>query len=91
MKITIPDLKTERKWRSATGLNQECFYKLLPHFKQSYLATYGEALNARQVKNNLNYYCIKDEEELLLFTLFSLKSGLTYDLLGLVGGMDAST
>lgn len=30
------------------------------------------------------------EEELLFFTLFSLKSGLTCDLLGLVTGMDGS-
>ena len=30
------------------------------------------------------------EEELLFFTLFSLKTGLTYDALGFVSGMDAS-
>ena len=35
-------------------------------------------------------YCINNEEELLLYTLFSLKSGLTYDLLGFVTGIDAS-
>lgn len=89
MKINLSDLKTDRQWRSATGLTKERFYKLLPHFKQSYLETYRDALNTRPVESGLNY-CIKDEEELLLFTLFSLKSGLTYDLLGLVGGMDAS-
>jgi hypothetical protein len=33
---------------------------------------------------------LPSEEELLLFTLFSLKSGLTYDVLGLVCGMDAA-
>ena len=33
---------------------------------------------------------VKTYEDLLFFTLFSLKSGLTYDLLGLVTGMDAS-
>ena len=35
-------------------------------------------------------YCIKNEENLLLFTLFSLKSGLTYDVLGFVCGMNDS-
>ena len=90
MKINSSELKTDRKWRSATGLNKDRFYKLLSYFKQSYLTTYGKDLNTRQVENDLNHYCIKDEEELLLFTLFSLKSGLTYDLLGLVCGMDAS-
>lgn len=34
---------------------------------------------------------IKDEEDLLLFTLFSCKSGLTYDVLGLVCGLDGAT
>ena len=33
---------------------------------------------------------LQSEEELLYFTLFSLKCGLTYDLLGLVCGMDGS-
>ena len=33
---------------------------------------------------------IESSEELLFFTLFSLKSGLTYDNLGLVMGMDGS-
>jgi len=34
---------------------------------------------------------MKDEADLLFFTLFSCKSGLTYDVLGLVCGMDAAT
>jgi hypothetical protein len=41
------------------------------------------------VKNKKGY-CIHNEEELLLFTLISLKTGLTYNLLGLMCGMDAS-
>jgi len=35
--------------------------------------------------------CMKDEEDLLFFTLFSCKSGLTYDVLGLVCGLDGAT
>lgn len=35
--------------------------------------------------------CIQNCEELLFFTLFSLKAGLTYDVLGLVTGMDGTT
>ena len=89
MKITTSDLKTERQWRSATGLDKERFYKLLEGFEKSYLADYGQPLAERLVKNKKGY-CIHNEEELLLFTLISLKSGLTYDLLGLMCGMDAS-
>jgi len=33
---------------------------------------------------------LTSEQDLLLFTLFSLKGGLTYDALGFVYGMDAS-
>jgi hypothetical protein len=89
MKITTSDLKTERQWRSATGFDKERFYKLLEGFEKSYLADYGQPLAERLVKNKKGY-CIHNEEELLLFTLISLKSGLTYDLLGLMCGMDAS-
>ena len=34
--------------------------------------------------------CLSSEAELLFFTLFSLKSGLTYDLIGLVCGFDGA-
>ena len=43
-----------------------------------------------QLVGDKSVYCIKNEENLLLFTLFSLKSGLTYDVLGFVCGMNGS-
>ena len=89
MKITPEDLKTERHWRSATGMDKARFYKLLEGFKKSYRDEYSQTLKDRQVDNKQGY-CINNEEELLLFTLLSLKSGLTYDLLGLMCGMDGS-
>jgi hypothetical protein len=89
MKILSSDLKTERHWRSATGMDKDRFYKLLVGFEKSYLLEYGQRLSERLVKNKRGY-CIHNEEELLLFTLISLKSGLTYDLLGLMCGMDMS-
>ena len=89
MKITTVDLKQERQWRAATGVNEKQFYQLLKLFKQAYLDTYKEPLAKRKVEVNIDY-CIDNEEELLLFTLFSLKAGLTYDVLGFVCGMNAS-
>lgn len=89
MKIKLSDLTTERQWRSATGLDKNRFYKLLSYFKKCYLDTYGKDLKNRQVNSNI-LYCIENEDELLLFTLLSLKSGLTYDVLGLVCGMEGS-
>lgn len=58
-------------------------------FKEYYVKIYGKPVKERPVQTEINY-CLNSEEELLFFTLFSLKSGLTYDLLGLVCGMDAS-
>jgi hypothetical protein len=38
IKITSIDLKTERQWRSVTGLNKERFYKLLSGFKEAFFS-----------------------------------------------------
>lgn len=90
MKLSITDLKTDRHWRSATGLDKRRFHLLLSFFEKAYQGVFSKTLMERQSEcpeqPQLNSY-----EDLLLFTLFSLKSGLTYDLLGLVTGMDGST
>lgn len=89
MKLTIKDLKTTRQWRAATGLEEPQFKKLLKLFKVSYEEKYGASVAARQAEIEVTP-SLPSEEELLYFTLFSLKAGLTYDLLGLVCGMDGS-
>lgn len=89
MKFTTLDLKQERQWRSTIGMSDKQFYILLPIFKKAYFEIYKEELSKRKVEANIGY-CIKNEEELLLFTLFSFKSGLTYDVLGIVCGMNGS-
>jgi hypothetical protein len=89
MKFTVLDLKNDRQWRAAIGMSKEQFSLLIMPFKKSYLDTYKAELKERKVDVNIGY-CIENEEELLLFTLFSLKSGLTYDVLGIVCGMNAS-
>jgi hypothetical protein len=91
MKMQLSELTTERKWRAATGLNQERFYKLLERFKASYERQYKKSIEQKQEAEKHFDFCLSNEEELLYFTLFSLKSGLTYDLLGLVCGMNASS
>lgn len=90
MKLSIDDLRNERQWRSATGLDQKRFAKLLLLVEQSYQDMFGQPIQERQAEcpevPHLNTYT-----DLLFFTLFSLKSGLTYDLIGVVTGMDGST
>jgi hypothetical protein len=89
MRLQISDLTTERKWRAATGTNQARFEKLLVLFTVSYFELHGKTLAQRQA-DSVGTASIQSEQELLLFTLFSLKAGLTYDLLGLVCGLDGS-
>lgn len=89
MKLKISDLKTDRQWRAATGFDQVRFEKLLVGFTSSYFNLYGKSVAERQADIEVTP-SLTSEEELLFFTLFSLKAGLTYDLLGLVCGMDAA-
>ena len=90
MKISITDLKNERQWRSSTGYDENRFLKLLTLFEQNYVKMFGKTLPQRQA-DGPKKSVIETAEDLLFFTLFSLKSGLTYDLLGLVTGMDGAT
>ena len=89
MQLSISNLTTERKWRAATGLTQARFASLLLYFKGAYARLFDLQIAERD-EFALHEAVIKTEEELLLFTLFSLKAGLTYDLLGFVSGMDTS-
>ena len=89
MKLQISDLTTERKWRAATGTTPAKFEKLLCLFTASYLELYGKTVTQRQAESTKTP-SLQSEQELLYFTLFSLKAGLTYDLLGLVCGVDGS-
>jgi len=90
MKLSIADLRTDRHWRSATGLDQKRFGKLLDLLPAAYEQIYGQSIEQRQAEcpelPTLSTY-----EDLLLFTLFSLKSALFFDLLAFTTGMDGST
>jgi hypothetical protein len=90
MKISIHDLKTPRQWRSAVGCDAHQFEQLRSVFTQAYETLHGMQLPDRMIINPAGT-SIKSESDLLFFTLFSCKSSLTYDVLGLVCGMDAAT
>jgi hypothetical protein len=90
MKLSTADLRTDRHWRSATGLDQKRFAQLLTRIPAAYEQVYAQSIQQRHdqcpAEPTLSTY-----EDLLLFTLFSLKSGLSFDLLGFTTGMDGST
>ena len=87
MKLTIADIKDDRTWAAVTGLSKARFDKLAPLFRASYLQLHGKTVAQRQGALDLPP-SLATEEDLLFFTLFSLKTGLTYDALGFVSGMD---
>lgn len=89
MKLSILDLKTERHWRSNLGISKAKFYELLPEFGSTYESIYGKNITDR-TSDSPNSPSLTTYEDLLFFTLFSLKTGLTYDVLGFVSGMDGS-
>lgn len=90
MKISINDLKTDRQWRSSTGFDQKRFAELLVVFEKKYLDIFQDKIEDIKARSPMPSV-IQNCEELLFFTLISLKSGLTYDVLGLFTGMDGTT
>lgn len=90
MRLTIEDLKTPRQWRSTLGCDAKHFAKLLPLFRQAYALLNGCQLADKLVLTPFGTV-VRDEADLLFFTLFSCKAGLTYDVLGVVFGMDGTT
>lgn len=89
MKLQIADLTSTRQWGAVTGFTRVHFEKLLVLFTPSYFELFGQTVAQRQAEIEVSP-SLASEEELLFFTLFSLKAGLTYDALGFVSGMDAS-
>lgn len=90
MQLTTENLKTPRQWRAVLGCDAHHFQELLLIFRAAYYTLYKAQLADRMLLNPIGSR-IASEEELLFFTLFSCKSGLTYDVLGHVCGMDGAT
>ena len=89
IQVSLSQLRTERQWRAVTGLSQEQFTKLVVHIEESYHKIFGMSIIER-TSISPRSASIQTYEDLLLFTLFSIKSGLTYDALGFACGMDGS-
>ena len=85
MAISYREIRTERQWRSSTGLTKDQFFKLVEQFRIEYEEVFDECLSEAS-----NHRILKTYEDLLFFGLYSFKSGLTYDLLALSFGMSNS-
>jgi hypothetical protein len=89
MAIKYQDVRHDRQWKASTGLSENQFLKLALEFGKAYEDMFGVSMQERQ-KNSTAESTFKTYEDLLFFTLFSLKSGLTYDLLGLTFGLEGA-
>lgn len=89
MPISFTDIRTNRQWKSSTGLSAEQFQKLVPMFASAYEELFGESISNRQ-NNSSGTATFSSYEEFLFFGLYSIKSGLTYDLLALSFGLSPS-
>lgn len=89
MPVSYQDIRTKRQWRSATGLTRDQFFNLVPLFSSTYEELFGETLEEKQAATT-SELAFKTYEDLLFFGLYSFKSGLTYDLLGLTFGLSNS-
>lgn len=82
MAIRYQDIRNERQWRAATGLTEEQFAQLTNLFQATYEDFFGTSL-AQQLERREDKPKFASYEDILFYTLYSLKSGLTYDLLAL--------
>lgn len=89
MAISYKDVRHERQWKASTGLSEEQFFKLAELFGQAYEVLFGVSMEERQ-SNSTATSTFRSYADLLFFTLYSVKSGLTYDLLGLTFGLDGA-
>lgn len=90
MKTSYSEIKTDRQWKAVTGVSKEKFAILAELFKAEYLLLFGKT----KAENNLDspqQVQVETEEDLLFLLLFSLKTGMTEDVLGLVFGIERST
>lgn len=82
MAISYQSIRSDRQWRAATGLTQEQFSKLSQLFSKTYDEFYESTLQ-EQLSERTDEAKFKTYEDILFFILYTLKSGLTYDLIAL--------
>jgi hypothetical protein len=85
MGVTYKTLKTDREWKSNTGLSEPEFHTLARAYRAAYESIYLNNVEERQA-NSTQEAIFKTCEDQLFFLLFSLKTGLTYDSLAFVFG-----
>lgn len=87
MSLSYKKIRDNRQWRASTGLTELQFKKLTTEFKSVYEELLGESISER-TNNSSSEPRFTSYEDLLFYLLYSIKSGLTYDLIGLSFDID---
>lgn len=82
MPVHHKDIRNERQWRATIGLEENQFTDLLELLGITYEDFHGTTIS-EEIKGYANEAFFKTYKDILFFTLFSLKSDLTYDVLAL--------
>ena len=82
MPLHHKDIRNERQWRASVGLDKEQFNDLSDLLGQTYEKFHGTTIS-EEIEGYANEAFLKSYKDILFFTLFSLKSDLTYDVLAL--------
>jgi hypothetical protein len=81
--LTHQAVRTERQWKSSTGLTQTQFLQLTRYFEETYVFFNGVSLEKSAQRLNVALL-LPTYEDCLFFVLFQLKNSLSYDNLGLL-------
>lgn len=90
MSLRLTQLKTDREWRSSTGLSQAKFSQLLTLFTNTYQVVYEVDISEHQA-NLKKDFVLATYSDLLFYVLFCLKNPTVYDVRGLIFGLSSST
>ena len=90
MPIRHEDIKGDRLWRAATGLTDKQFYALTAVYADAYEQQYGQSIAERRA-NSTQAPIFTTYAEQLFYALYSIKSGLTHDLLAVSFGISQSS
>jgi hypothetical protein len=89
MASTYRDLNSDREWRANTGMSEIKFHALAQSYREAFESVFMDTLPERRANSNQESVFDTYEDQ-LFFVLFSLKTGVTYDVLGFVFGCSQS-
>lgn len=90
MAVNREELRNERQWRACIGVNKAQFHRLSSMVGEAYEELHGITIT-EQISSYSEDVFFKSYEDIVFFTLFSLKSGLSYDVLGFCFNVSGST